>query len=195
MNIYTKNVIPLEKINQEQIDKLNKQSQEAYNAEIKGRQTLLAQVPALEPVLNQKVPTESLCGCGCQQVIGGYFGFQGYGCMCSCAPHAETVYINSSLCSIGPNAPSQGALVNFVAQVTGTGNGNNIHIPLAYLQGTVPDAENLIGVQMTVQLLIHPGSIILTLIEGCRVLASLVHYDSNISGQFLGTGTGMFQLQ
>ncbi|KIH84205.1 hypothetical protein UCMB321_2005 [Pseudomonas batumici] len=85
--------------------------------------------------------------------------------------------------------------MRFVGQVTGTGT--NINIPNIYLQGTVPDAENLIGVSLSLQLSISPGSLTLFISEGQRLLTVMVHpsqYAANISGQFSGSGYGIFQL-
>ena len=85
--------------------------------------------------------------------------------------------------------------MRFIGQATGTGSDGNINIPTIYLQGTVPDAENLIGVPLTLQLAINPGSIVLTLLENGRVLTSLVHppqYAGSINGQFFGVGNGEF---
>jgi hypothetical protein len=185
----------LQGITPDQADALKKQSQAAYDAEIKSRQALASQRPALQAALDQKVQTQSLCGCGSQQNICGYFSFEGCGSSCGCAPHTETVQITATPADIGPNAPSQGTMVRFVGQATGTGTGANIDISNAYLQGTVPDAENLIGIQLSLVLSINPGSIALTLLEGSRVLAVLVHpsqYAANINGQFYGSGIGVF---
>ncbi|EMF7560922.1 hypothetical protein V4F78_000311 [Serratia marcescens] len=185
----------LQDITPEQANTLNKRSRDAYNAEVQSRQALLNQHPQLKPAFNQQVHPQSLCGCGCQQNICGYFSFQGCGCGCGCAPHAETVQISAQLANIGPNAPSSGTSVRFIGQATGTGSDGNINIPTIYLQGTVPDAENLIGVPLTLQLAINPGSIVLTLLENGRVLTSLVHppqYAGSINGQFFGVGNGEF---
>ncbi|AEF44269.1 hypothetical protein SerAS12_1126 [Serratia sp. AS12] len=185
----------LQDIKPEQVNALNKQSRDAYNAEVQSREALVSKNPQLKPAFNQQVHPQSLCGCGCQQNICGYFSFQGCGCGCGCAPHAETVQISAQLANIGPDAPSQGTLVNFIGQVTGSGSGDNINISTLYLQGTVPDAENLIRVPLTLQLVINPGSLNLTLLENGRVLASLVHpsgYAGSINGQFFGVGNGEF---
>lgn len=185
----------LQDIKPEQVNALNKQSRDAYNAEVQSREALVSKNPQLKPAFNQQVHPQSLCGCGCQQNICGYFSFQGCGCGCGCAPHAETVQISAQLANIGPDAPSQGTLVNFIGQVTGSGSGGNINISTLYLQGTVPDAENLIRVPLTLQLVINPGSLNLTLLENGRVLASLVHpsgYAGSINGQFFGVGNGEF---
>ncbi|MEX0632199.1 hypothetical protein M8494_09860 [Serratia ureilytica] len=58
----------------------------------------------------------------------------------------------------------------------------------------MPDAENLIGVPLTLQLAILVRSS-LTLLENGRVLTSLVHppqYAGSINGQFFGVGNGEF---
>lgn len=179
-------------IKPEQVDALKKQSQAAFDAQIKRQQEVASAKPALEEVLHQKVHPQSLCGCGCQQNICGYFSFEG--CGCGCYPQTETIQISASPADIGPYAPQQGTRVRFVGQATGTGT--NINIPTIYLQGTVPDAENLIGVPLSLQLSISPGSLTLYLFEGPRLLAALVHpsqYGGNITGQFSGSGTGFFQ--
>ena len=179
-------------IKPEQVDALKKQSQAAFDAQIKRQQEVVSAKPALKEVLDQKVHPQSLCGCGCQQNICGYFSFES--CGGGCYPQTETIQITASPADIGPNAPQQGTAVRFVGQATGIGT--NINIPTIYLQGTVPDAENLIGVPLSLQLSISPGSLTLYLSEGPRLLAVLVHpsqYGGNISGQFSGTGTGFFQ--
>jgi hypothetical protein len=179
-------------IKPEQVDALKKQSQAAFDAQIKRQQEVASAKPALKEVLDQKVHPQSLCGCGCQQNICGYFSFEG--CGCGCYPQTETIQISASPADIGPNAPQQGTRVRFVGQATGVGT--NINISSLYLQGTVPDAENLIGVPLSLQLSISPGSLTLYLFEGQRLLAALVHpaqYAGNISGQFSGSGTGFFQ--
>lgn len=183
--------VSLQDIKPEQVDELKKQSQAAFDAVIESRKEVVNKNPALQEVLHQNVQPQSLCGCGCQQNICGYFTFKG--CGCGCAPHSETIQISASLANIGPNAPQSGTTVRFVGQVDGTGT--NIDITNVYLQGTVPDAENLIGIQLSLDLSINTGSIQLVVREGSRVLAVLVHpsqYAANISGQFYGSGTGMF---
>jgi hypothetical protein len=170
---------------------LNKQSQGAYDTQLTSRQALVNQQPALQAGFNQGVHTQSCCGCGCQQIVAGYFNFQA--CGCGCYPQTEVMSISSSLSIIGPNAPQQGSKVRFSGQATGTGT--PLNISNVYLQGTVPDAENLIGVPLTLNLYIGQGSISLTILEGARVLAVLVHppqYAANINGQFYGSGTGVF---
>lgn len=57
----------LQDITPEQANALNKQSRDAYNAEVQSRQALLNQHPQLKPAFNQQVHPQSLCGCGCQQ--------------------------------------------------------------------------------------------------------------------------------
>ncbi|OKB68260.1 hypothetical protein BHU62_01955 [Serratia marcescens] len=187
----------LQDITPAQANALNKQSRDAYNAEVQSRQALLNQNPQLKPVFNQQVHPESLCGCGCQQNICGYFDFQGCGCACACAPHAETVQISAQLANIGPNAPQNGTLVRFIGQATGTGSDGNIYLPSLYLQGTAPDTANLIGIPLTLTLSIQPGSLVMPLSDMYgRVLTTLVHpsqYGPNITGQFFGTGTGHFE--
>ncbi|WP_040065926.1 hypothetical protein [Pseudomonas batumici] len=185
--------LSLQNIKPEQIDALKKQSQAAFDSQIKSLRELSNTKPALEEVLHQNVHPQSLCGCGCQQYICGYFSFEG--CGCGCYPQTETIQITASPADIGPNAPQQGTAVRFVGQVTGTGT--NINIPNIYLQGTVPDAENLIGVSLSLQLSISPGSLTLFISEGQRLLTVMVHpsqYAANISGQFSGSGYGIFQL-
>ncbi|MEF9673585.1 hypothetical protein QNM99_20785 [Pseudomonas sp. PCH446] len=84
--------------------------------------------------------------------------------------------------------------MRFVGQVTGTGT--NVNIPNIYLQGTAPDAGNIIGVSLLLQLSISSGSLALYLHDGQRLLAVLVHPSQDggsISGQFSGSGTGVFQ--
>lgn len=179
-------------IKPEQIDTLKKQSQAAFDAQTKHLQEIVSAKPALEVVLHQKVHPQSLCGCGCQQNICGFFSFESYGG--GCHQQTETIQITALSANIGPNAPQQGTSVRFIGQATGTGT--NLNIPPIYLVGTVPDAENLIGIQLLLQLSISSGSLHLTLSEGQRLLAVLVHpsqYDGNISGQFFGTGSGSFQ--
>ncbi|HWW04778.1 hypothetical protein [Collimonas sp.] len=185
--------LSLQDIKPELVNELNKQSRAAYDDAIKNRQTLISKKPSLKAAFDQSVQKQSLCGCGCQQNICGYFSFEG--CGCGCGPSTETVYISATPADIGPNAPAQGTPVRFVGQATGTGT--NVDISNVYLQGMVPDAENLIGVQLLLELSISPGSITLTLLEGTRVLAVLVHpsqYAANINGQFYGGGSGMFTL-
>jgi hypothetical protein len=178
----------LQDIKPEQIDALNKQSQAAFDAQIKRQQEVASAKPALKEVLDQKVHPQSLCGCGCQQTICGFFTFEG--CGCGCYPQSETIQISSSLGNIEP----QGVGVKFVGQVTGSGTNINIS-PGVYLQGIVPDAENLIGIPLTLQLSINSGSLILYLFEGPRLLTALVpQYGANISGEFSGSGTGIFNL-
>lgn len=184
---------PVKDITPAQANALNAQSQAAYDAALKNRQTLISKKPSLQAAFDQSVHPQSLCGCGCQQNICGYFCFEG--CGCGCGPHTETVYITASPADIGPNAPQQGTPVRFVGQATGAGT--NIDISNVYLQGTVPDAENLIGIQLSLELSINSGTIALTLLEGTRVLAVLVHpaqYAATINGQFTGSGTGRFTL-
>lgn len=184
---------PVQDIAPDQVKALATQSRAAYDEAIKNRQTLVSKKPSLQAAFDQKVQPQSLCGCGCQQNICGYFSFEG--CGCGCGPHTETVEITAYPADIGPNAPQQGTPVRFVGQATGTGT--DVDISNVYLQGTVPDAENLIGIQLSLELSIYPGSITLTLLEGPRVLAVLVHpqqYAANINGQFYGTGMGVFQM-
>ncbi|KVC87904.1 hypothetical protein [Burkholderia ubonensis] len=183
----------LQDIKPDQVEALKKQSQAAYDEAIKSRQALVSQRPALQAALDQSVQRQSLCGCGCQQNICGYFCFQACGCGCGSSP--ENVYISSSLADIGPNAPQYGTKVTFSGYASG--NGTSLDISNVYLQGTVPDAENLIGIQLALDLVINAGSIYLTLREGSRVLAVLVHpqqYAANINGQFSGSGYGTFSL-
>ncbi|MBV4458733.1 hypothetical protein KVG96_12295 [Pseudomonas sp. COR58] len=183
--------LSLQDLKPDQIAEFQKQSQAAFNAEIKRREAVTNAKPALREVLHQNVHPQSLCGCGCQQNICGYFNFNG--CGCGCGPHTETIQITTSLCNIGPEAPQQGTPVRFIGQATGTGT--NINISNAYMQGTVPDAENLIGVPLTVNLSINQGTLSLAIYEGSRLLAVLIHpsqYAANISGQFFGSGSGMF---
>ncbi|MCG6577512.1 hypothetical protein EGM97_22735 [Pseudomonas sp. AF32] len=183
--------LSLQDIQPDQVDALKNQSQAAFDAEVKRMQALSSARPALQDVLHQKVHPQSLCGCGCQQNICGYFNFES--CGCGCGPHTEVVQISASPADIGPNAPQQGTPVRFVGQATGTGT--NLNISGVYLQGTVPDAENLIGVQLSIQLSISAGSITMFVSEGSRLLAALVHpsqYSANINGEFFGSGFGMF---
>lgn len=184
--------LSLQNIKPEEIDALKKQSQAAFDAEIQRRDDVVSAKPALQEVLHQKVHPQTLCGCGCQQNICGYFNFEG--CGCGCGPHTETIQISSSLANIGPNAPQQGTPVRFIGQATGTGT--NLEISNVYLQGTVPDAENLIGIQLSLQLSINQGALSLSILEGNRLIAVLVHpaqYHADINGQFYGSGIGMFQ--
>ena len=187
----------LQNITPEQVNALNKQSRAAYDAALKDRQTLISKRPSLRAALDQSVHPQSLCGCGSQQNICGYFAFEG--CGSGCGPHPETVHITTHVAMIGPNAPQQqGTSVRFVGQAAGTQNdlGNyNVDIPNVYLQGTVPDAENLIGIQLSLQLSIEPGSVNLALSEGPRLLAVLVippQYAAMVGGQFSGAGYGTF---
>ncbi|WP_025112456.1 hypothetical protein [Pseudomonas sp. H1h] len=183
--------LSLQDLKPDQIEAFKKQSQVAFDAEIKRRQDVVAAQPALREVLHQNVHPQTLCGCGCQQNICGYFNFSG--CGCGCGPQTETIQISSSLCNIGPEAPQQGTSVRFIGQATGTGT--SLNISNAYLQGTVPDAENLIGIQLTLQLSINQGALSLAILEGNRLLAVLVHpsqYAANINGQFYGSGFGTF---
>lgn len=173
-------------IKPEQIDALKKQSQAAFDAQIKRLQELVSAKPALQEVLHQDVHPQSLCGCGSQQNICGFFTFEG------CGDGTETIQINASAVEIGPNAPQQGTAARFIGQATGTGS--NINIPNLYLVGKAPNAGNLIGVMLTLQLSINSGSLTLYLFEGPRLLAALVpQHGANISGQFSGSGTGIFQ--
>jgi len=184
--------LSLQDIKPEEIANLKNQSQAAFDAEIQRRNEVVSAKPALREVLHQNVHPQSLCGCGCQQNICGYFNFEG--CGCGCSPHTETVQISSALANIGPNAPQQGTSVRFIGQATGTGT--NLDIRDVYLQGTVPDAENLIGIQLSLQLSINQGALSLSIFEGSRLIAVLVHpaqYQANINGQFYGSGIGMFQ--
>ncbi|HDR9064191.1 TPA: hypothetical protein QDB03_005878 [Burkholderia vietnamiensis] len=186
--------VSLQNISQEQVDALKQQSQAAYDAQVKSRQALVSQRPALQAALEQEAHPQSLCGCGCQQVIAGYFCFESCGCSCSCVPQTETIQISANLADIGPNAPATGTMVRFTGQVTGKGTAINIRD--VYLQGTVVDAENVIGVPLTVELSIESGTLIMSLVEGTRLIATLVHpaqYQANITGQFYGFGSGVFQ--
>ncbi|MBV4477786.1 hypothetical protein N8H74_25295 [Pseudomonas sp. B2M1-30] len=182
--------LSLQDIKPDQVEAFSKQSRAAFDAEIKSRQAVLSAKPALQEVLNQNVHPQSLCGCGCQQNVCGYFCFEG--CGCGCAPHPETIQISSSLAIIGPEAPQQGTKVRFIGQASGSGS--NIDISNAYLQGTVPDAENLVNVPLTLQLAINGGTLSLSLYEGNRLLTVLTHPTQygTISGQFFGGGTGKF---
>lgn len=183
--------LSLQDVKLSDISALNKQSQGAYDAQLASRQALVSQQPALQAGFNQAVHPQSRCGCGCQQNVCGYFNFQA--CGCGCYPQTEVMSISSSLAIIGPDAPQQGTKVRFSGQATGVGT--TVNISNVYLQGTVPDAENLIGVSLTLELSINQGSISLTLLEGARVIAVLVHppqYAANINGQFYGSGTGVF---
>ena len=184
--------LSLQNINPEQIDALKKQSQAAFDAQIKSLRELSNAKPALEEVLHQNVHPQSLCGCGSRQNICGYFSFES--CGGGSYPQTETINISASSAEIGPNAPQQGVTVRFVGQVTGTGT--NVDIPNIYLQGTVPDAENLIGVSLLLQLSMSSGSLALYVHEGQRLLTVLVHpsqYGGSISGEFSGSGSGTFQ--
>lgn len=183
--------LSLQDIKPEEIEALNKQSQSAFEAEIQRREDVVRAKPALQEVLHQNVHPQTLCGCGCQQVVCGYFNFEG--CGCGCSPHTETIQISSSLASIGPNAPRNGITARFIGQATGTGT--NLDIRNVYLQGTVPDVENLIGIQLSLQLSINPGSLSLSVYEGNRLLAVLIPSPKDlgkINGQFFGSGFGMF---
>ncbi|CAH0277267.1 hypothetical protein [Pseudomonas brassicacearum] len=185
--------LSLQDIKPEQVDALKKQSQVAFDEQIKRMQALVSEKPALQEVLDQKVHPKSLCGCGCSQNICGYFCFEG--CGSSCYPHSETIQITASPAVIGPDAPQQGTRVRFVGYATGTGT--NVEISNLYLQGSVPDAENLVNVPLSLQLTINQGSLSLYFFEGTRLLAVMLHpsqYASNISGEFSGTGSGTFQL-
>lgn len=184
--------LSLQDIKPEEIDALKKQSQAEFDAEIQRRDAVVSAKPALQEVLHQKVHPQTLCGCGCRQNICGFFNLEG--CGCGCSPHTETVQISSSLANIGPNAPQNGTPVRFIGQATGTGT--NLDINDVYLQGIVPDAENLIGIQLSLQLSINQGELSLAVLEGNRLLAVLVHpanSEGNIDGQFYGSGIGMFQ--
>src|SRR5450830_345667 len=184
--------LSLQNIKPEQIDGLTKQSQAAFDAQIKRLRALSNANPALEEVLHQNVQPQSLCGCGSRQNICGYFSIESSGG--GSYPQTETIQISASTAEIGPNAPQQGTTVRFVGQVTGTGT--NVNIPNIYLQGTAPDAGNIIGVSLLLQLSISSGSLALYLHDGQRLLAVLVHpslYGGSISGQFSGSGNGVFQ--
>ncbi|CAI9005686.1 MULTISPECIES: hypothetical protein [Burkholderia] len=178
----------LKDVTPDQIAELEKKSQAAYDVAIKNRQALVAKKPELKTAFDQSVQPQSLCGCGCQQYICGYFCFEG--CGCGCGPNDETVYISTSVAAIGPQ-PNQGIRVKFVGQATGSGT--NINVSGMYMQGTVPDAENLIGVPLSLSLSINSGSVSMTLLEGPRVLAVLVSGPwVSANGEFTGSGTGMF---
>jgi len=185
--------LSLQDISSDQVEALKKQSQAAYDSEVKRLQELSSAKPALQEVLHQNVHPQSLCGCGCKQNICGYFNFEG--CGCGCGTGTEVIQITASPADIGPNAPQQGTRVRFTGQATGTGT--SLNISGVYLQGTVPDAENLVGVQLSLQLAISPGSISLYISEGPRLLAVLVHpqqYSATINGEFFGSGFGTFTL-
>ncbi|MDR8364270.1 hypothetical protein [Pseudomonas sp. JL3] len=177
-------------IKPEQVDALKKQSQAAFDAQIKRMQEFVSAKPALQEVLDQKVHPQSLCGCGCQQTICGDFCFES--CGGSCFTQPETLQISASPADIGP-VGQQGTTVRFVGQATGTGTG--INISNLYLLGTVPNAENLIGVPLMLNLSINSGSLSLYLYDGYhRLVAVLVPpYGANISGEFSGSGNGYFQ--
>ncbi|AZQ52017.1 hypothetical protein [Burkholderia cenocepacia] len=178
----------LKDVTPDQTAELDKKSRAAYDAAIKSREALIAKKPDLKAAFDQSVHPQSLCGCGCQQYICGYFCFEG--CGCGCGPHNETVYISSSVADIGPQ-PNQGTPVKFVGQATGTGT--NIDLSNIYMQGTVPDAENLIGVLLTLELSINSGAVSMTILDGTRVLAVLVSGPwGSINGEFTGAGTGTF---
>ncbi|WP_175908243.1 hypothetical protein [Burkholderia seminalis] len=183
----------LKDISKEQIDALKQQSQAAYDAEVQSRQVLANERPELRAALDQKVHPQSLCGCGCQQIVAGYFCFKSCGSSCSCGPQTETIQISGGPISIGPNAPQSGTLVRFTGHATGVGT--SVNIPNIYLQGTVVDAANVIGILFTVNLSIGNGRLSMTLIDSYgRVIATLVHPAQNyIQGQFFGSGSGIFQ--
>ncbi|EDT42904.1 hypothetical protein [Burkholderia ambifaria] len=178
----------LKDVTPDQIAELDKKSQAAYDVAIKNRQALIAKKPELKAAFDQSVHPQSLCGCGCTQYICGYFCFEG--CGCGCGPNDETVYISTSTADIGPQ-PDQGIPVKFVGQATGAGT--NIDLSGIYMQGTVPDAANLIGVPLSLSLSINSGSVSMTLLDGPRVLAVLVSGSGvHANGEFTGSGTGKF---
>lgn len=179
----------LQDIKPEQVDALNQRSQAAFDEQIKRMAELARAKPMLQEVLDQKVHPQSLSGLGGQQTICGYFNF--VNCGSGCYPHTETIQISALSADIGPNA-QQKIPVRFVGQATGTGT--DINLSGIYLQGTVPEAANLINIQLTLQLSIHSGSLTLYVFEGPRLLAALVPQNGvNIGGAFSGNGTGAFQ--
>lgn len=179
----------LQDIKPEQVDELETQSRAAFDAEISRLKELSTIKPALKEVLNQNVHPQSLCGCGCEQVICGYFCFES--CGCGCGLHSEAIHISASPATIGPRG-QQGTSVRFDGQVTGTGT--NLSLSNIYMAGSMPDSETLIGVPLTLTLNINEGAIKLTLSEYGRVLGVLVSLpSSSLNGQFLGSGTGIFQ--
>jgi hypothetical protein len=178
-----------QEIKPEQLDALEAQSRAAFDAEISRLKELSTIKPALKEVLNQSVHPQSLCGCGCEQVIGGNFCFES--CGCGCGLHSEAIHISASSATIGPRG-QQGTSVRFDGQVTGTGT--NLNLSNIYMAGSIPDSENLIGVPLTLMLSINDGAIKLTLSEYGRVLGVVVSLpSSSLNGQFLGSGTGTFQ--
>lgn len=182
----------LQDIKPDEIVALKNQSQAEFDEEINRREAVANAKPALQEVLHQKVHPQSLCGSGSPQNICGYFYIEG--CGCGSSPHTETIQITSMRANIGPNAPYEGTSVRFIGQVTGTGT--NLDIRDVLLLGTVPDAENLIGIQLSLQLSINQSNMSLSIFEGSRLIAILVPTVENrasINGQFFGAGIGMFQ--
>ncbi|TWC12305.1 MULTISPECIES: hypothetical protein [unclassified Pseudomonas] len=172
--------LSLQDITSEQADALKKQSQAAYDVEVEKLQAL-----------HQNAHPQTLAGLGSRQGICGYFNFQSGDS--SNGSHTEVIQISASSAMIGPDAPQQGIRVRFAGHATGTGT--HLNISNLYLLGTVPDAENLIGVQLTLQLSISAGSIKVYISEGTRLQAVLVHPEQSppvIDGEFSGSGVGTF---
>lgn len=183
--------LSLQKVTPEQADSLKVLSQAAFDAEIKRLQELSSIKPALKEVLNQSVHPQSLCGCGCEQDICGYFCFDSCGCGCDGGLQSESIHISASSANIGPSG-QQSVPVRFDGHVTGTGT--SLHLSSIFMACSVPDSENLIGVPLDLMLTISDGAIKLYLKEHGRLLSVLVSLpSSSLDGQFLGSGTGVFQ--
>lgn len=172
MNLSPQDIAP------DQVDALKKQSQAAYDVEVKRLQ-------------DQNVHPKSLAGVGSRQGICGYFRFESGDSIDG--PHTETIQITALSAMIGPDAPQQGIRVRFSGQATGTGT--HLNTSNLYLLGTAPDALNLIGVQLTLQLSMSAGSIKVYISDGTRLQAVLVNPQQSppdFDGEFSGSGVGTF---
>jgi hypothetical protein len=172
--------LSLQDIAPDQVDILKKQSQAAYDVEVKKLQEL-----------HQNAHPQTLAGLGSRQGICGYFSFESSDS--SNGSHAETIQISASSAMIGPDAPQQGIRVRFAGHATGTGT--HLNISNLYLLGMAPDAGSLIGVQLTLQLLISAGTIKVFISDGTRLQAVLVNPQQSppdFDGEFSGSGVGTF---
>ncbi|MCI0994796.1 hypothetical protein FGE05_10200 [Pseudomonas sp. ICMP22404] len=170
--------LSLQDIAPDQVDALKKQSQAAYDLEVKRLQ-------------EQNVHPHSLAGVGSQQGICGYFRFESGDSIDG--SHTETIQITALSAMIGPDAPQQGIRVRFSGHATGTGT--HLNTSNLYLLGTAPDAVSLIGVQLTLQLLISAGKIKVFISDGTRLQAVLVNPQQSppdFDGEFSGSGVGTF---
>jgi hypothetical protein len=179
---------PANKVTEEQKNALFVLSKVAYDAAVAQRGEMAAGKPGLASSLSQQPHPQSLCGCGCQEYVCGYYCFSTQGCGCS-----SYLYISSNLTTIGPTQ-SQGMPAHFNGSANGPMNAG-INLSDVYMSGVFPDVNSVVNHTLPFNLEISSGAVTMTFYDQGRVLGGMHSLPGHYyNGYFHGSGTGTFTL-